>query len=72
MHSSFHAIFDVMFVFSSYTTGPRNMILSPRLYFFFMLHSVEHEILNTQVYKNIKKVSFFRTQISRECYFSCS
>ena len=27
---------------------------------FFMLHSVEHEILNARKYKNIKKFSFFR------------
>ena len=39
---------------------------------FFMLNSVEHEILNAHKYKNIKKLSFFQTQISRECYFSCS
>ena len=39
---------------------------------FFMLNSVEHEILNAHKYKNIKKFSFFQTQISRECYFSCS
>ena len=34
---------------------------------FFMLNSVEHEILNAHKYKNIKKFSFFLTQISREC-----
>ena len=39
---------------------------------FFMLNSVEHEILNAHKYKNIKKFSIFQTQISRECYFSCS
>ena len=39
---------------------------------FFTLNSVEHEILNAHTYKNIKKFSFFQTQISRECYFSCS
>ena len=39
---------------------------------FFMLNSVEHGILNANKYKNIKKFSFFQTQISRECYFSCS
>ena len=38
----------------------------------FMLNSVEHEILNAHKYKNITKLSFFQTQISRECYFSCS
>ena len=37
---------------------------------FFMLNSVEREILNAHKYKNIKKFSIFQTQISRECYFS--
>ena len=36
---------------------------------FFMLNSIGHEILNAHKYKNIKKFSFFQTQISRECYF---
>ena len=31
---------------------------------FFMLNSGEHEILNAHKYKNIKKFSFFQTQIS--------
>ena len=35
----------------------------------FMLNSVEQEILNAHKYKNIKKFSFFPTQISLECYF---
>ena len=38
----------------------------------FMLDSVGHEILKAHKYKNIKKFRFFQTQISRECYFSCS
>ena len=38
---------------------------------FFMLNSVEHEILNAHKYKNVKKFSVFQTQISREYYFSC-
>ena len=38
---------------------------------FFMLNSTEHEILKAHKYKNIKKFSFFQTQISRESYFSC-
>ena len=38
---------------------------------FFTLNSTEHEILNAHKYKNVKKFSFFQTQISRECYFSC-
>ena len=29
------------------------------VYNFFMLYSAEHEILNAQEYKNIKKFSFF-------------
>ena len=39
---------------------------------FFMLNSVEHEILNAHKYINIKKFSFFEAQMSLECYFSCS
>ena len=39
---------------------------------FFVLNSVEHEILNAHKYKNIKKLSFFQSQISLECYFSRS
>ena len=36
---------------------------------FFMLNSVEHEILNAHKYKNIKKFSFFQAHISLEWYF---
>ena len=39
---------------------------------FFILNSVEHEILNAHKYENIKKFSIFQAQISLECYFSCS
>ena len=39
---------------------------------FFMLNSVEHEILNAHKYKHIKKFGFFQAQISLECYFSRS
>ena len=39
---------------------------------FFLLNSVEHEILNAHKYKNIKKFSFFQAQISGEGYFSHS
>ena len=38
---------------------------------FSMLNSVEHEILNAHKYENIKKFSFFQTQMSLECYFPC-
>ena len=38
----------------------------------FMLISADHEILNACKYKNIQKFSFFQTQISLVCYFSCS
>ena len=34
--------------------------LGPEVIFFFMLNSVEHEILNTHKYKNIEKFGFFR------------
>ena len=39
---------------------------------FFMLNSVEHEILNAHKYKNIKKFGLFKAQLSLECYFSHS
>ena len=39
---------------------------------FFMLNSVEHEILNAHKYENIEKFSILQAQISLECYFSCS
>ena len=39
---------------------------------FFMLNSIEHEILNADKLKNIKKVGFFYAQIRLECYFSHS
>ena len=32
-----------------------------------MLKSLEHEIVNAHKYKNIKKLSIFQAQISREC-----
>ena len=38
---------------------------------FSMLNSVEHEILNADKYKNIKKLCIFQAQISLECDFSC-
>ena len=37
---------------------------------FFVLNSVEHEILNAHKYKNIKTLSILQAQISLECYFS--
>ena len=36
---------------------------------FFMLNSVENEILNAHKYNNIKKFSLYSAQISLECYF---
>ena len=36
---------------------------------FFMLHSAEHELLNARKYKENKKFSFCKAQISLECYF---
>ena len=36
---------------------------------FFVLNSIEHEILNAYKYKNIKKLGLFKVQITRECYF---
>ena len=39
---------------------------------FFVLNSVEHEILNAHKYKYIKKFGLFKAQLSLECYFSHS
>ena len=39
---------------------------------FFVLNSVEHEISNAHKYKNIKKLSLFKAQLSLDCYFSRS
>ena len=39
---------------------------------FFVLNSVEHEILNAHKYKNIKKFDLFKAQLSLERYFSRS
>ena len=36
---------------------------------FFILNSVEHEILNVHKYENIKKFSIFQAQISLDWYF---
>ena len=36
---------------------------------FFVLNSVEHEILNAHKYKDIKKFGLFKAQLSLECYF---
>ena len=48
-------------------------ITRPRGYkTFFILSSVEHEILNAHNYKNIKKFGLFNAQLSLECYFSRS
>ena len=39
---------------------------------FFMLNSIEHEILNAHKYKKVKKFCFLQAQIRLECYFSRS
>ena len=39
---------------------------------FFVLNSVEHEILNAHKYENIKKFGLFKAQLDLECYFSRS
>ena len=45
----------------------------PRGYkIFFILNSVEHEILNAHKYKNIEKFGIFQAQLSLECFFSRS
>ena len=36
---------------------------------FFVLNSVEHEILNAHKYKNVKKLGLFKARLSLECYF---
>ena len=37
---------------------------------FFMLNSVEHEILNAHKYKNIKKFGLFRVRLAKNAIFS--
>ena len=50
-----------------------DVLIWPRDYkTFFVLNSVEHEILNAHKYKNIKKFGLFKAQLSLECYFSRS
>ena len=39
---------------------------------FSLLNSAEHKILIAHKYENVKKCIIFQTQISLECYFSCS
>ena len=64
-------MFNANAIINAITTG--KFMPMPRGYkTFFMLNSVEHEILKAHKYKNIKKFGFFKAQISRECYFSRS
>ena len=66
---SFSAIFKKRltifcdFLFASWLRGYKT---------FFVLNSVEHEILNSHKYKNIKKIGLFKAQLSLECNFSSS
>ena len=47
------------------------LLIRPRGYkTFFMLSSVEHEILNAHKYKNIKKFGSFKAQISPDKHFN--
>ena len=39
---------------------------------FFVLNSVEHEILNAHKYKKYQEIRSFNAQLSLECYFSRS
>ena len=58
-------------IFSPFSQGKRRFW--PRGYkTFFVLNSIEHEILNAHKYKNIKKFGHFKAQLSLECYFSRS
>ena len=51
----------------------RSLRPGPRGYkTFFVLNSVEHEILNVHKYKSIKKVGLFKAQLSLESNFSRS
>ena len=50
------------------TSGPGPEVIK----LFFVLNSVEHEILNAHKHKNIKKFRLFKAQLSLECYFSRS
>ena len=64
-------VFNINSVFLCHVTDQHQN--SPRGYrTFFVLNSVEHEILNTHKYKNIKKFGLFKAQLSLECYFSRS
>ena len=55
---------------SKYPLIPKDIIWARGYKTFFMLNSVEHEILNAHKYKNINKFSFFQAQIIGEGYFS--
>ena len=45
---------------------------APEYKTFFMLNSVEHEILNSYKYKKYQEIQLFQAQVRGECYFSCS
>ena len=62
----FEAIKSIEGLFCCFKTWPRGYKT------FFVLNSVEHEILNAHKYKNIKKLGLFNAQLSLECYFSRS
>ena len=56
----------------SHRQSPGNMIVPRGYKTFFVLNSVEHEILNARKYKNIKKLGISKAHLSLECYFSRS
>ena len=50
-----------------YNSDILSVLTRPRGYkTFFVLNSVEHEILNAHKYKNIKKFGLFKAQLSLE------
>ena len=54
-------------------TALRTIDQVPKLLFFCVLKTAQHEILSAHKYKNIKKFNtIFQSQISIDCYFSCS
>ena len=53
-------IFSIQLLGEMYKSWPRGYKT------FFVLNSVEHEILNAHKYKNIKKFGLFKAQLSLE------
>ena len=50
------------------SSGPDPISRTRGYIFFFMLNSVEHEVLNAYKYKNIKKFSLFQAQLRKAIF----